>query len=218
MLRSNPRFHQVYFSAAFIVALCLPAASFGQDMLSHFQRLPQTDTLHVEVLLEPDMSIAADTIPNRLFFTEIPQELLQEIDYLADSSEAVVLGRFHFPLNKDVEAYWVEIRQFWFQHHSLLLYDSSRKQFIDRVTLAEWYGGDGGQSLIGSWVFDFDGDGQLDIVRREIQHSMIPDGETVLERTEESAALWLWHGGRFQVTPVSDMTEMVRLFPILTFW
>ena len=66
------------------------------------------------------------------------------------------------------------MRQFWFHHHSLLLYHTVENKFIDRITLAEWYGGDGGQTLIGSWVFDFDGDGDKDILQREVQHSMEP--------------------------------------------
>ena len=145
----------------------------------------------MEVSDETDSLAGSDTIPNRLFFSTIPRTLLQEIDYLADSSEAVVLGRYHFTLDNNMEGYWVEIRQFWFQHHSLLLYDKRRKSYTGRITLAEWYGGDGGQILTGSWMFDFDGDGDQDIIRREIHHSMVPDRDTVLEQTEESAMLLL---------------------------
>ncbi len=144
--------------------------------------------------------------------------MLQEIDYLADSTQAMVLARQHFPLNDSITAYWVEIRQFWFQHQSLLLYNERRKAFTDRITLAEWYGGDGGQVLTGSWLFDFDGDGRKDIVRREIQHSLVLDGEEPQDRFEESATLLLWKSDHFAETALPDTAAVIRRFPIRSFW
>ena len=191
-----------------------PLSAQPRGLTAYFKTLPPTDTLRVEVDLEPGLA-SADTIPNSLFFNALPAALLQEIDHVADSSEALVLGRYHFPLHNGIEAYWVEIRQFWFQHHSLFLYDTAKKTFTDRATLAEWYGGDGGQVLIGSWVFDFDGDGRKDIVRREIQHSMIPDGDTVLERTEEHASLLRWKKNRFTE---KRLPQTDKRFPIRSFW
>ncbi len=172
----------------------------------------------MEISEETETLAAGDTIPNALFFSTISPTLLQEIDYLADSAQAVVFGRQHFSLGDNLEAYWVEIHQFWFKHQSLLVYDKARKTFLDRVTIAEWYGGDGGQVLIGSWIFDFDGDGKKDIMRRDIQHSLVPDGETMLERTAESAALLLWKNGQFVETPLPDTAAAVRRYPIRTLW
>ncbi len=208
-----------YTAIVFLIAGRPPATA--QEVLAYFKPLPATDTLHVEVNLEPDNLAPGDTIPNRLFFSEIPAGFLQEIDYLADSSAALVLGRGRFPLNDSIEAYWVEIRQYWFQHHTLLLYDQHRKKFVDMVRLAEWYGGESGQILVGSWLFDYDGDGQKDVFRREIRHSMIPDGDTVLERTEEMAELLRWESGQFTkviVEPFSVNRTQGKRFPIRSFW
>jgi hypothetical protein len=193
----------------------------AQAVLVYFKPLPATDTIHVEVNLEPDSLALGDTIPNSLFFSEIPAAYLQEIDYLADSSAALVLGRGHFSLNDSIAAYWVEIRQYWFQHHALFIYDRHRKTFVDMVRLAEWYGGESGQILVGSWLFDYDGDGQKDIFRREIRHSMVPEGETVLERTEEMAGLLRWENGKFRETiidPFSEHAVAGKRFPIRSFW
>lgn len=195
-----------------------PALPKEQTLMGYFQLHPPTDTLLVEIPEETEAPNTRDTIPNALFFSTLPPTLLQEIDYLADSAQAVVLGRQHFPLDDNLEAYWVEIHQFWFKHHSLLVYDKAGKTFTDRVTVAEWYGGDGGQVLIGSWLFDFDGDGKKDIVRRGIQHSLVPDGETMLERTEESALLLLWKNGQFVETPLPDTAAAVRQYPIRMLW
>ncbi len=209
-------FFLLYFSM--LVSCQRPDQPKERELTAYFQLQPPTDTLVVEISEETEAPAEGDTIPNALFFSTIPPTLLQEIDYLADSAQAVVWGRQHFPLEGELEAYWVEIRQFWFKHHALLVYDKARKTFTDRITIAEWYGGDGGQVLTGSWLFDFDGDGKKDIVRRDIQHSLVPDGETTLERTAESAALLLWKNGQFVETPLPDTAAVVRRFPIRTLW
>jgi hypothetical protein len=55
-------------------------------------------------------------------------------------------------------------------------------------------------------------------VRRDIQHSLVPDGATMLERTEESALLLLWKNGQFVETPLPDTTAAVRQYPIRMLW
>jgi hypothetical protein len=174
-----------------------------------------SDTLHIEVSTEQDR---LNTIPNAIFFKAVPAALLQDISYIADSSDALVLGRQYFPLNDSITAFWVEISHLWFQHHSFLLYNKRRQVFTDRITLAEWYGGDGGQILTGSWVFDYDGDGKKDILRRQIQHSIeFTEGEPQ-EHTEELLTLLLWKKDRFVEKTVPDTAMILKRFPIRTLW
>ncbi|MFN0174826.1 MAG: hypothetical protein ACKVU0_09290 [Saprospiraceae bacterium] len=200
-----------------IYANCrIPIRSQDAALLAYFQTSPLSDTLHIEISNENP--VAGDTILNRQFFTSIPSALLAQIDYLADSAQATVLSRQKFSMEGNISAYWVEIRQFWFQHHSLFLYNESKKAFTDRITVAEWYGGDGGQVLTGSWIFDYNGDGKKDIVRREIQHSMIPNDGEPLEQVYESASLLLWKNGCFKGTQIQDTAVFVRRFPIRSFW
>lgn len=190
--------HLLTFSLMILLAACQTSKSLqASKMLAYFHPKPVSDTLHIEIDLEHNFK--EDTIPNRVFFSSIPKPLLDQIDYLADSSQALVLARMQFPLNEEITAYWVEIRQFWFQHHSLFLYNQNTQKFTDRITVAEWYGGDGGQVLTGSWIFDFDGDGRKDIIRREIQHSSSLNGEEVQEFLEENASLLLLRNGKFTV-------------------
>ncbi len=204
------------FAAIVLLAACQrPLRTQGPDIGPYFQPLRPGDTLHVEI--EGD-SVAGRIIPNALFFQTVPPAWLQEIDYLADSSQAVVYGGQYFSIDDSLTAYWVKLEQHWFQHHSLLLYNQRQQAFTDRITVAEWYGGDGGQVLTGSWLFDFDGDGQKDIIRREIQHTMLPGEEEPVERIEESATLLLWKNGHFVETPLPDTAAIIRRFPIRSFW
>lgn len=186
-------------------------------LLHYFTSIPAADTLRFEVA-EDSETLSGDTIPNSLFFTEINPEWLQEIDYLADSSAALVLGLQRIPLNDSTDVCLVDIRQAWFRHQSLLVYDKQRRDFAGRVTVAEFYGGDGGQLLTGTWMLDYDGDGDKDLLRREISHGLIPDGDEVKEYTDESALLLIWNGDRFIEQPVSDTALVVKRFPIRSVW
>ena len=218
MIFHTTSFRWLCYTAVGLLAACRPPAAAQEPALSaYFRPLPPTDTLHVEISTD-DSLVGVDTIPSELFFKIVPAALLEEIDYVADFSQALVLGRQYFPLNDSITAWWVEIRQFWFQHHLLLLYNKPKKAFTDRVMLAEWYGGDGGQILTGSWLFDFDGDGKKDIVRREIQHSLVLDGEEPQERIEQSASILLWKEGHFVDMPLPDTAAIIKRFPIRSFW
>jgi hypothetical protein len=218
MLQSKTLLFSVCIAGFTILACCATPHRQGVTaLLSHFKTPATGDTLHIEII---DETVGRqDTIPNSLFFSSIPSALLQQIDYLADSSASLVLSRLKFPLDDHITAYWVEIQLSWYKHHSLFLYDQSKQQFTDRITVAEWFGGDGGQVLIGSWLFDYNGDGTKDLIVRDIQHSMIPmeDGDP-LEKTSESASLLLWKNGRFVDTPFQDTTSLIRRFPIQSYW
>lgn len=196
-----------------------PVKNTEPALLSYFQTTPRADTLHFEIAEGgADAPVSGDTIPNKLFFTALSPAFLQEIDYLADSSQALVLGRQRFPLNDSTDACLVDIRQFWFQNQSLLVYNKRQQAFTGRITVAEWYGGDGGQVLTGSWMLDYDNDGSPELIRREIEHTMRPDGDDVLEDFHESALILTWKQGRFVEQPVSDTALVVKQFPIRSVW
>ncbi len=207
----------IFITASLLLACQHPPATKDPALLTYFPLLPPGDTLHLEIVTVIDTN-TAQLIPSGLFFKEIPAALLEDIDYTTDPEQAQVYGRQQFPLADTITACWVEIRQYWFQHHLLLLYNKRKKAFTNRVMVAEWYGGEGGQILTGSWLFDYDGDGKKDIVHHEIQHTMIPGDEEPLERIEESATLLLWKNGRFTETPLADTAAVVKRYPIRSFW
>ncbi len=190
------------------------------DLVAYFQPVAAPDTLIFEVWQQEALaSTVGDTIPNGLFFTVLDASLLSGIAHVADSAEALCLARQRFPLNTEVDACLVDIRYHWFQHQSLLLYNRRLGVFTDRVTVAEWYGGDGGQELTGSWLLDYNGDGQPDIIRQLIEHSLrINEMGEAHETQHESAVLLLWQNGRFAEHPLPDTSFLVKQFPIRSFW
>ena len=174
-------------SLAFFTACHVAENKQQAGISSFFNAIPAVDTMRFEVS-QDDEPLPGDTIPNVQFLTEIGAGLMQGIDFLDDSGEAKFIGRSRFPLNEGFEAYLVDVHQNWFKNQSLFLFDQKSKKFSDRVTVAEWYGGDGGQILTGSWLVDFDKDGGKDLVRREIEHWMEMDEEEPRDTFQHRAA------------------------------
>jgi hypothetical protein len=196
-----------------------PKSATEPPLLAYFKPIQASDTLQLELPAQGETDTPGDTIPAMMFFSSLDSTWLRDIEHVATPGEAAVHSQGRFPLAKGYEGCIVEVRQHWFKHWSLLVYDQQRHAFTDRQTVAEWYGGEGGQVLTGSWLFDYDADGSKDLVRREIEHSMRMDkqGEPI-ESNVERGSLWLFKDGKFTPSPTLDTSAVVRRFPIRSVW
>ena len=184
-------------------------------ILSYFQTATLSDTTHLEL---QDEAISGDTIPTSLFFRTLGA-LMQPVDYIVDSTSSTVVALQRFSLNERYDGCLVHLTQNWFKHQSVLLFDKQTQRFTERFTVGEWYGGEGGQVLIGSWLFDYNGDGNNDLVRRTIEHSMTPtpEGEAE-EKFFEFGELLLWNKNSWQKNTVNDSAVLVKNYPIRSAW
>lgn len=197
---------------------CTPKHSADFSLASQFPLVPLQDTLHLEFPDEDASAQLGDTLAQALFFQTL-DTLLLPIEYLADSSSCAAFALQRFELNDQYDACLVQINQFWFKHQSILLFDKTQQKFTQRITVAEWYGGDGGQLLTGSWLFDYDQDGDKDLIRRVIEHSSRPNEEGGLEeKIVESAELLLWEKNAWVKVEVKDETGLIQKYPIRSFW
>ncbi len=196
-----------------------PQSVAEPPLLAFFKPMPTADTLHLEMPISEDAEKPGDTIPNDLFFSSLDTAWLQEIEHVADPKEAMVYGLGRFSIANGFDACLVGIHLNWFKHQSLLVYDKQRHAFTDRVTVAEWYGGEGGQILTGSWLFDYDMDGSKDLVQREIEHWMkMDDKGEPLETIVERANLLQFKEGKFIRMTMADSAALVKRFPIKSAW
>ncbi len=203
----------IFLFSGFLCSFLLSCGAKRQSLAAYFPNLPLADTLRFAIAGHEE-PIAADTVPNDLFFGSLPVEMYADIEYVADTSSAIVLGRGRFRLDKRWEAYWVDIRYAWFQHQSLLLYDTREKRFSDRITAAEWYGGEGGQILIGSWLLKRDGGRSLELVQRQDDYSIRFMDDAVLQDTVKYVSLWQRHEGVFVEQPVRDSLGLIHEFSL----
>ncbi|MCB0520177.1 MAG: hypothetical protein H6577_19745 [Lewinellaceae bacterium] len=187
-----------------------------RTLQSYFKAIEPADTLRFEVANE-DWASAGDTLPNSLFFSQMETRIMNHVPYFDNSGQLVVKAESRFPLTDNVEAYLVDMIQGWYRHKSLFLYDRQKKEFTDRLTVADFFGGDGGQILTGSYLLDYDGDGDKDLVHREMEHWIILDDENTRDTLAESAALLLWDGKGFKEVE-ADSASLVKGFPVTSIW
>lgn len=216
----KPNLQSLFWGITLAILLsCTPKHSADFTLASLFPLTTAQDTLRLEL---PDEGASdqypGDTLSRSLFFKTL-NTLLVPIEYLADSSSCTAIALQRFELNKQYDACLVQINQFWFKHQSILLFDKTQQKFSQRITVAEWYGGDGGQILTGSWLFDYDQDGNKDLVRRVIEHSSTPNKENGLdEKIVESAELLLWKKTNWLKVKTKDSLALLKKYPIHSAW
>lgn len=141
---------------------------------------------------------------------------MNDVWYFDNTGPMRVYARSRFALGDGMEALLADLRQNWYQHQSLFIYDPQQDTILDRTTVAEFYGGEGGQIITGSYLFDFDGDGDKDLLRREIEHWLDPSGDEPVDRYTHHVFLLKWEGKGFKETPLQDTAALIEKFPIHT--
>ncbi|MFQ5446961.1 MAG: hypothetical protein ACE5FF_08505 [Saprospiraceae bacterium] len=183
----------------------------------YFKEVPAPDTLLFE-LAEDGGQVPGDTIPVATFLDKINDRLLNDIPFFDTTGDLTILGGQRFPVAENVEAFEVHFFQNWFQNQSLFLFDKNKNAITGRITAAEFYGGDGGQILTGSWLFDYNGDGDPDLVRTEIEHWINLSSDEPAEKVEQRVSLLLWNGGGFTESEVLDSAALMQAFPVKSWW
>lgn len=181
----------------------------SDDFAGLFPLQPLPDTLAFAIT-DSDTAFKVDTISNQLFFSQLPAKMYADIEYVADSSSSVVLARGSFELSPPYLLLWADVRYAWFQHQSLVLYDTKTKRITDRITVAELYGGESGQIITGAWLLS-----GTEIVQRQDSHSSrLTETDEVEQSTERYVSWWKIEGGRFIGQPVQDSAKLIRNFPL----
>lgn len=185
------------------------------EMTAYFKSIEIGDTLlfNIHQTLFPQ----GDSIPFAIFSDEVADSLQQKIDYLLEPAETRLRALGRFSINQQYEAYWVDLHLSWFSNQFLLLFDKKEQDFTKLVTVAEFYGGDGGQILRQSWGIHLHSATQpSQIVIRDSEHAMIIEEgkEEPIEKYVESATLLEWQDNDFRELGIPDTLALIRRFPV----
>ncbi|MEO1259897.1 MAG: hypothetical protein AAFZ15_13980 [Bacteroidota bacterium] len=211
-----------YLFSLLITTLVSGCFSKGNNQTSpkslpdYFQKTEPADTLLFEINDAEEINWT-DTLSNRLFFSKMETQLMNGVEYFDNSGRLTVIGRTRFSFNDQLDAYLVDMRQHWYRNLSIFIFDLQKEIFIHRETVAEFYGGEGGQILTGSWLMDFDGDGSKDLVRHEVEHWIILDDDNPRDTLTQHAAFLAWEANKF-LEKEANTEALVKQFPIKLFW
>lgn len=176
-----------------------------------FPSIALKDTLSFSAV-ENTVAPETDTISKAVFFQSIPFEMWEEIQDLADTTESRVLPRAKFALNNRYDAWHVEIQYSWFIQESLWIYDTRENRFTDRITVAEWYGGEGGQVRTAAWLWRQQN--ALQLIQRSWERNIRLEGDEVATHYQDFVALWEFRDGQFTAIPVQDSAHWINALPL----
>ncbi|HMQ61269.1 MAG TPA: hypothetical protein PKE06_11420 [Flavilitoribacter sp.] len=202
----------LFFGITILLAGCSPKSTPAEKLAGYFQPLQPSDTLILSVD-EPGDDL--DTIPLTDFFAAVPDTLRQDIDYMMDTGETMITPHGRFPLDDRREALVADIVASWWLNKSLLVYDKQEKRVVAAIPVATFYGGEGGQVTLKSWLYP-GADGQKRMVTRQSDHWMTlnEEDDDPQQHYAESVALFGWQNGMFREELVQDSAMLIRKFPI----
>ncbi|MBR9920692.1 MAG: hypothetical protein GYB31_07610 [Bacteroidetes bacterium] len=185
-----------------------------KEFVDYFERIEVSDTLHFYPDQGPD-SLAA-SVPFSLFEASIDNDLFED-SFLGfpDSLTARLIPGIRFPLDDQFTACQIEIKQSWFVFKYLLIYSNADQVFTTIQPLAGFYGGDGGQIMLESHLFNFNDPTGLQQLFRRMDHGLIPQETGDLKEYEDQHVfLFQWKEGDFVEIPVLDTAGWLRQYPI----
>ncbi len=172
----------------------------AEELYADFQSIAPLDTLPI-----PLDTVGADTgraISPQHFLAALDSILIETMIYEPDTFDFQGRAYWKIPLDEETEACLLDIKQGWFKFKYLLLYSKSTKSFVNLIPAAYFYGGDGGQILSESYLFDLNTTPTLFTSYYEHYLRLSSNEPENIER--RSMGLRQWSGGAFQEVPVRD--------------
>ncbi len=202
--------------------LLLFSCSKGQRAMDssfslHFQPMNIGDTLFFS-MTSPE-GLQADSISLTEFEMNVDSAQRNIIDYILDEELTNLVGLNRFPLSDEYEAYIIGATMSWYGNQSLLIVNKKYNYVTALIPVSQFYGGEGGQVLRNSWLFDYDGDGDKDLVIRDSAHALRVNEQGDEEETyDEYVSLYFWESKGFKPAAVNDSTALIQRFPVNWDW
>jgi len=208
MKKQNCCLYLCFLTIAVLYWECLTPAKTQPDtpasrLAASFENLPEIpDTLHFFLPEKPSNIPVSDTL------LKMALDSAQYENLHFDTGEAHFWAQGKFSFTKDIDACLLQTEEFWFGKLTLLLYDKKTRKFLTTLEVANFYGGDGGQVAVESWLLPRPAPPRIFIKNAEHGFSMAGEDEP-REYLSESGALLQWQSPAF--TPVANPDSAVFL-------
>ncbi len=180
--------------------------------------LSSSDTITITTPSKNSEAITA--LPATTWLSSIDSVLLDQIEFLPDSNDTEAYAYWKTPIDTAHELCLIGFKQNWYHNKSLLIYHLESKKFVGLFPAATFYGGDGGQILTASWLYDFNSDGFLDLTYRTGEHWLKMAEPEPEEFYTDAVQQLLWNPAKARFLPVKltiDSTGFIERFP-LAWW
>ena len=183
-------------------------------LYAHFTSLANFDTL-VVTTVQPDDSTARQ-IGIAPWYGSIDSQLLAKVEFEPDTFDTEGFTFWKTSLDAGTELCLIGFQQSWYRNKSLLIYDKASKSFMDLIPASTFYGGDGGQILTGTWLYDIDGDGFTDLTMRESEHNLEPGEPDPVDIYSDGVRQWRWDTTTQAFVPLNgiDSSALIKRFPL----
>jgi hypothetical protein len=201
-----------------LIAACTTPPTKDRSFAEFFENRNSNDTLNFAVQAGQGMDAplaSRDTIATAVFNQNVSDSLRAKIAHILEVDEPVIASLGKFPLDDQHDALGVNIKAHWFLNQSLLIFDKKLQKVVDLLPVAEFYGGDGGQILQQSWLFQTP-NGAKELLVRTSEHALRlkENAEQPTDLYTESVARYHWQNGTFLQQPISDSAGLIRQFPV----
>lgn len=211
-------FNKIFYPIALLLFLSAcqsqeESLTDAQKLYAYFPAIPSVDTLKIALDSLPLDSNAQ--IPAPLFWAAIDSSFYDAFLYEPDTFDFQAIASWKVSLNENQDACLISMQQGWFQFKYLLVYSKLRDQFIGIEPVAFLYGGDGGQIICKSWIFDLKSQPTIAIrqLERHIQWSET-DPEEMEEVKYNQVEIKQWSQDQFRKIPVQDSSYWIQKIPI----
>ena len=205
----------ISFCAVLLYACSLTPTSEKKDSqgtyLAYFTPFVLNDTIHLVPESGENLSLKGKPIPAKQIFINLDSTMLEKLDYAADSVDGTYMAGKRFSLDEQFEACMLHYQYSWFDFSFLLIHDKQANKLVDIWKVEEFYGGDGGQLIMESFIFQSATNVQW--VKWESSHTIIPEADSVRRIVEYESSWSKWDEGTF--IPLEGISnETIRLkFP-----
>lgn len=209
-----------WISATAFLVLLLACTAGGKkeenpaDLLyARFDSRPAWDTLHFSI----DEPFAGRPISDTLVWRCFDKATFDYLHF--DTGKPQFSAGSRYALNDSVAICLLNNEEAWFKKQILLLFDTQKHRFFSVREVANFYGGEGGQILLESWLFRNAGN-TPNMYMKKTEHWLVPgqDDSEPTEHLVEAGNLLRWEKMDWVPADGPDSLVLKKHFKSLHEW